>query len=157
MPKSSEATGDVGDHRLIQRHGSRGGSGTTGLTREALRRHNQLAFLQQEDAPGDMANILPPTLDPEGNVDIFRRSLLGSDNLGSVVSPSVATAHEGPKPEGALVLVGDPRDDKEDRVQERGRGLEDPPGGPAEGDTGVHRDAWPQQPDGEGGQVPGLH
>ena len=35
-----------------------------------------------------------------------------------MVSPSVATAHEGPKPEGALVVVGDPRDDKEDREQE---------------------------------------
>ena len=51
-------------------------------------------------------------------MDIFRRSLLGSDDLESVVSPSVATAHERPKPQGALVVVGDPRDDEEDTVQE---------------------------------------
>ena len=92
--------------------------GTTGVTPEALRRHNQLAFLQQEVAPEDLGNIAPPTLDPEVHVDILRRSLLGSDDLGSVVSPSVATAHEGPKPECTLVVVGDPREDKEDRVQE---------------------------------------
>ena len=49
---------------------------------------------------------------------ILRRSLLGSDDLGSVVSPSVATAEEGPKPKGALVVVGDPRDDEEERVLE---------------------------------------
>ena len=100
------------------RHGCRVGSGTTGLTPEALGRHNQLAFLQQEVAPEDLANIAPPTLDPEVNVDILRRSLLGSDDLGSVVSASLATAHEGPKPEGALVVVGDPKDDEEDTVQE---------------------------------------
>ena len=34
------------------------------------------------------------------------------------MSRSVATAHGGPKPQGALVLVEDPRDDGEDRVQE---------------------------------------
>ena len=121
MPKSSQATGDVADQRLIQpnlRHGSRGGSGNTGLSDEALRRHNQLAFLQQEVAPEDLANTVPPTLDIEVNVHILRRSLLGSDDLGSVVSASVANAHEGPKPEGALVVVGAPRDDEEDRVQE---------------------------------------
>ena len=65
-----------------------------------------------------MANIAPPTLDTEVNVDILRRSLLGFDDLWSVVSPSVATAHEGPRPEGALVVVEDPRDDEEDRVEE---------------------------------------
>ena len=68
---------------------------------------------------------MPPTFDPEGNVDIVRRSLMGSDDVGSVVSPSVATAHEGTIPEGALVVVGDPKvivgdpgDDKDGRVQE---------------------------------------
>ena len=43
--------------------------------------------------------------------------MLGSDDFESVISPSVAAAHEGPKPEGALVVVGDPRNDDEDRVQ----------------------------------------
>ena len=50
-------------------------------------------------------------------MNILRPSVLASHDLGLVVSPSVATAHEGPKPEGALVVVGDPRDDEEDRVQ----------------------------------------
>ena len=121
MPRSSQATGDVADQRPIKanlRHGSRRGSGTTGLTPEALRRHNQVAFLLRQVAPEDLAKIAPPTLVPEVNVDILRRYLLGSDDLGSVVSPSVSTAHEGPEPEGALVVVGDLRDDEEDRVQE---------------------------------------
>ena len=120
MPKSSQATGYLADRRPIQanlRHGGRGGSGTTGLTPQALRRHNQPAFLQQELTPEDLANIAPPTLHPKVHVDILCRSLLGSDDLGSVVSPSVATAHEGPQSEGALVVVGNPRDDEEDRVQ----------------------------------------
>ena len=51
-------------------------------------------------------------------MDILRRSLLGSDDLRLVVSPSVATAHKEPQPEGALVVVGDPRGDERDRVQE---------------------------------------
>ena len=128
MPKSSQATGGVADQRSIHpnlRHGCRGGSGTTGLTPEALRCHNQLAFLQQEVAPEDLANIAQPALDPEVNVDILRQSLLGSDDLGSVLSASVATGHEGPKPQGALVVVGDPRDDKEDRVQDLQRVIVD--------------------------------
>ena len=99
-------------------NGSRGGSGNTGLSPEALRRHNQLAFLQQEIIPEDLANIAPHMLDTEVNVDILRRSLLGSDDLWSAVSPSVATAHEGPKPDSALAVVGDPRDDEEGRVRE---------------------------------------
>ena len=37
---------------------------------------------------------MPPTLDPEVNVDILRRSLMGAVDLRSVVSPAVATAHE---------------------------------------------------------------
>ena len=121
MPKSYQATGNVANQRKIQPnmlHGRRGGSGTTRLTPEALRHHNQLALLQQEVAPEDVAYIAPPTLDPEVNVNILRRSLLGSDDLGSVVSASVATAYEGPKPEGALDVIGDPRDDEEDRMQE---------------------------------------
>ena len=88
---------------------------------KALRRHNQLDFLQQAVSSQALANIAPPLLDPEVNVDILRRSLLGSDNLGSVLSPSAATDHERPKPESALVVVGDPRDDEEDRVQEMQR------------------------------------
>ena len=99
MPKSSKAAGDVANQRPIQpnlRHGSRGVSGNTGLTPEAPRRHNQLAILQQEVAPEDLANVAPPMLNREVNVDILRRSLLGSDDLRSVVSPSVATAHQGP-------------------------------------------------------------
>ena len=74
MPKSSQATGNVANGRPIQpnlRHGSRRGSGTTGLTPEALRPHNQLALLQQEVAPVDLAIIAPPTLDPEVNADIL--------------------------------------------------------------------------------------
>ena len=121
MPKSGQATGDVADQRPIPpnlHHGSRGGSATTGLITEALRHHNELALLQQEVAPVDLANIAPPTLDSQVNVDILRRSLLGSDDLRSVVSRSVATAHKGSKPKGALVVVGDPRDDEEDRVQD---------------------------------------
>ena len=98
-------------------YGSRGGSGTTGLTPEALTRHNQLALLQQEVAPEDPPNSASPTLNPQVNVDILRRSPLGSDDLEPVVSPLVATAHNGPKPEGALVVVGDPRYDEEERVQ----------------------------------------
>ena len=81
MPKSSQATGDVDNQRPIQpnlHHGSRGGAGTTSLTPEALRRHNKLAFLQQQVAAEDLANIAPLTLDPEENVDILRRSLLVS-------------------------------------------------------------------------------
>ena len=115
MPKSSQATRDVDDQRPIQpnlHHGSRGGSGTTSLTPEALRRHNQLASLQQEVAAEDLANIVPPTLDPEVNVDILRRSLLVSGVTLGGHSP------EGPNPEGALFVVGDPGDDEEDRVQE---------------------------------------
>ena len=121
ISKTSQATGDVANQRPIQpnlRHGSRGGSGTTGLTPEALRRQNHLAFLQQELAEEVLANIVPPILDPEVSVDILHQSLLGSDDLGSVVSPSVATAHEGPRPQRALVVVGDLRDNMEDRVQE---------------------------------------
>ena len=62
----------------------------------ALLAVGQLAYLQQEVAPEDLPNVAPPMLDREVNVDILRRSLLGSDDLGSVVSPSLATAHEGP-------------------------------------------------------------
>ena len=101
MPKSSQTIGDMAAQRPMQpnlRHGSRGGSGTTDLTHEALRRHSRLAFLQPEVAPEVLPNIAPPTLDPEVNVDILRRSLFGSDDLWSVVSPSVATAHKNPSP-----------------------------------------------------------
>ena len=121
MPKSRQTTRDMAKQRPIKpnlRHGSIRGSRTTGLTPVALRRHNHLAFLQQEVAPEDLANIVPPTLDPEVNVDILRRSLLGSADIGSVVLPPEATTQKGPKPKGALVVVGDPRDDKEDKVQE---------------------------------------
>ena len=52
------------------------------------------------------------------NGDILRRSLLGSDDLGYLVSPSEATAHEGSEPEGAIVVVGDSRDNREDSAQE---------------------------------------
>ena len=69
-------------------------------------------------AQKDLANIVPPIFDPEMSVDILRWSLMGSNDLGSVVSPSVANAHEGPKPEGALVVVGELRDDEEDKVEE---------------------------------------
>ena len=75
MSMSSQATVDVADQRSIQpnlRHGSRGGSGTTGLTPEALRRHNQLAFLQQKGPMEGRAIIVLPTLRPEVNVDILR-------------------------------------------------------------------------------------
>ena len=65
-----------------------------------------------------LANIAPFTLDPQVDVDILHRSLLGSNDLGSVVSPSVATAEERRKPEGTLDVIGDPREDKEDRMQE---------------------------------------
>ena len=72
-------------------------------------------------AQEDMANIVPPTIDPEVNVDILRRSLLEFDALGLVVSSSLETAYDGPKPEGALFVVGDPKDDEEDRVQQSQR------------------------------------
>ena len=74
MPKASQAIGDVADQRPFQpnlRHGSRGGSGITGLTPDAVMSHNQ-----PEVVPEDLANIAPPTLDPAVNVDILRRSLL---------------------------------------------------------------------------------
>ena len=96
MPKSSQATGEVANQRPIQPnlgHGSRAGSGTTGLTPKGLRRHNQLAFLQEEVAPEDLANIAPPTLDRQVNVDILRRSLWGSDDLGSPVSGVTLGGH----------------------------------------------------------------
>ena len=117
MPKSSQAAGDVADERPIQRnlrHGSRGGFGSTRLAPETLRRHNQLAFLQHKVAQEHLPNIVPPTFDPEVNVDSLRRSLMGSADLRSVVSPSLATPHEGPRPEGALVVVGNLKDDEED-------------------------------------------
>ena len=88
------------------------------LPPKTLRCQNQLAFLQLEFASEDPAIIAPPTLDPEVNVDILRRSLLGPADLWSVVSSSVATAHEGPKPEGALVVLGDLGDNEEDGVHE---------------------------------------
>ena len=139
--------------------------------------HNQLAFLQQEVAQADLANILAPTPDSKGSADILRRSprvgpntlaphwhfgtprrghkryknthntpsgftkrmrapmsicvvslcmyqedeflasLMGSYDLDLVVSPSVATVHEGPRLEGALVVVGDPRADEKYTAQ----------------------------------------
>ena len=121
MPKASQATWDVANQRPIQpnlRHGSRGGYGATGLTPRPLRHHNQQYVLQREVAADHLASIAEPTLDPVVNLDILRRFLLGSDGRGLVVSPSVETAHEGPKPEGALIVVGDPGEDEEDRVQE---------------------------------------
>ena len=53
MAKSSQAARNVADRRPMRQHlryGSRGGSETTSLTPEALRRHNQLAFPQPEVA-----------------------------------------------------------------------------------------------------------
>ena len=102
-------------------------------------------------------------------MDILRRSAMGSDDHGSVVSPSVATAHEEPKPEGANLVVGYPRDNQEDTVQElqkfrrlacpaqEGGRPTVPIGGPAKRHSGVHQAEQPRQPDAEGGQVPGLH
>ena len=74
-------------------HSSRRKSGSTGLTPKELRRHSQLAFLQQEDAQNDEAKIVPPRYDPEVNVDNLRQSVMGFHNLQSVVSASVATGH----------------------------------------------------------------
>ena len=123
MPKTTSraTTGDVTIQRPIQPnlfHGSRRGSGS-GLTSEVLRRQDQLAFLQQEVAAEDLAAVAPLII----NLDALRRSLLGSDGSGSSVSPSVATAHKGPRPRGTLVLVGDPEDDDEDRVQQLQRAI----------------------------------
>ena len=60
------------------RHGSRGGSNPTSLTPEELRSHNQLAFLQQEVAQEDPANIVPPSFDSEVQVDMLRQSAIGT-------------------------------------------------------------------------------
>ena len=69
-------------------------------------------------AKEDLASILPPAPNPEVNEDILRRSPLGSDDLRSLMSPSVATAQEEPNPVRALAVEGDPCGDEGDRVQE---------------------------------------
>ena len=69
-------------------------------------------------AQEDLASILRPPLDPEVNMDIVRRSLMQCDHLRSVVSPSVATAHEGPRPLDTLITVEDSRGDEDERLQE---------------------------------------
>ena len=89
--------GDVATQRTRSganlHHGSRGASGSAGLTPEAMRRHEQLAFLQQEVSSADItaATAMPAPEQPAFNLDLLRRSIAGSDDWMQSAVGSIAT------------------------------------------------------------------